>query len=224
MSNPFDFFDKIYCVNLPNSADRRKAVSIQFELFGILDRVIFDFAPVPPKEIKWSNDDFRPGILGCSLSHLKIMFNAIESDCSNFLVFEDDIKLNCDLLDNSMSRLGGSLKEIPPDWDILYLGGKPTAKVERLSNNLVSINDRMLGTYAYAFNRKAVIEFVNLIFEMMFGNACDTILGGYAINKNTFCVYPPLFSTIPGISLVRGANRNYTDDTKRSWERFAPRR
>lgn len=219
MSNSFNFFDKIYCVNLPDSTDRRERVSDIFSDLDILERVVFDYAQPPPKDSKFGkNEKFLPGILGCSLSHLSIFFDAIESGVNNFLIFEDDIQLNLVLNNN---KLINYFIEMPSNWDILYLGGKPSGKVKKYSNNLVSITAPMMGTYSYAFRRKAAKDFVDIMFKGMMDNACDTILGEYAVEKNTFCVYPPLFSTRPGMSLIRGSNRDYIKNTEESWKMFA---
>ena len=40
MSNPLDFFDAIYCINLDERTDRWKHCLIEFKKLGISDRVI----------------------------------------------------------------------------------------------------------------------------------------------------------------------------------------
>ncbi len=39
MKNPFDYFDKIFCINLDSRPDRWKQVQKEFDKVGILDRV-----------------------------------------------------------------------------------------------------------------------------------------------------------------------------------------
>jgi GR25 family glycosyltransferase involved in LPS biosynthesis len=218
MNNSFDFFDKIYCINLPKSKDRKNVVSEEFKKLGILDRVIFDFVSPPPDEVDCY---ILPGKLGCSLSNLKMFFNAFESGANNFLIFEDDVTLN-KFPNETQELLKKSIQQLPKDWDIFYLGGKPTKKIKRFNNNLVIIDSPMLGTYAYAFNRKAAKGFIDKMMSGMMTNACDTLLGIYAAESKSFCVYPPLFSTAPGFSYVRQSERDYTENTNDSWKELGP--
>ena len=39
MKNPFDYFDKIFCINLDSRPDRWESVQKEFDKVGILDRV-----------------------------------------------------------------------------------------------------------------------------------------------------------------------------------------
>jgi len=218
MTNSFDFFDKIYCISLPESKNRKNTVSENFKKLDILDRVIFDFVLPPPDKVKCC---ILPGKLGCSLSNLKMFFNAFESGANNFLVFEDDVKLNKN--SNEIQKLlKKSIQQLPEDWDIFYLGGKPTKKIKRFDNNLVTIDSPMLCTYAYAFNRKAAKGYVEKMMNGIMVHACDSVLGMYAAKLKSYCAYPPLFSTLPGFSYIRQSKRDYAGDIDKSWKKFGP--
>jgi GR25 family glycosyltransferase involved in LPS biosynthesis len=68
------------------------------------------------------NDFFwKKAVMGCALSHLSLWLElASESGaCENYLVLEDDVKFSPDWL----ARWEEAAKEIPADYDVLYLGG-----------------------------------------------------------------------------------------------------
>jgi GR25 family glycosyltransferase involved in LPS biosynthesis len=219
MNNPFDFFDKIYCINLPESVNRKAKVSNVFTDLGILNRVKFDsFTPRPSEGIELSNvKKACPGVFGVSLSNLKVMFDAANNGCKNLLVFEDDIKLKSEVF-RSKSILALAINELPEDWDVLYLGGKPKDKVEKYSNNLVKVG-HMVGAYAYAINGKSLILFLNRFISEINKYPHDGTIGSYAAENNGFCVYPPIISTEPGISVLRNAFRDYEEDTNSFWKK-----
>lgn len=223
MINPFNFFDKIYCINLPDDKERKREVSKVFSSLKILRKVIFISAPRPPVGVVLTNVKIKPsGVLGVSLSNLKAVFDASFNNAKNFLVFEDDIELIIDEdsgLDLFKQRLLASIKELPKDWDILYLGGKPKRKVITYSPNLVKTS-HMVGAYAYAMNRKAMPGFINAITAKIYKYPYDGILGTYGMVNNSYCVYPPMVSTKPGYSVLRGQHRDYREGTRKAWKRM----
>ena len=220
MNNPFDFFDKIYCINLPESVDRKNQVSKVFKDLGILDKVKFDaFTPRPPNGIKLSNVSIScAGVYGVSLSNLKVIFDATNSICKNMLILEDDIKIRNDInYFNKMLSL--AIQELPSNWDILYLGGKPKREVIKYSNHLVKVR-HMVGAYAYALNRRAFIPFINKFIGEIGKYPHDGTIGSFASGNNGFCVYPPLIKTEAGFSVLRNAHRDYDIETDKSWDKY----
>ena len=80
MSNPFEFFDLITCINLRSRPDRWEESKKEFEPLGLLDYVIrFD-------AIKNENPCY-----GNHLSHAKIFELAIINDFSNVLILNNII-------------------------------------------------------------------------------------------------------------------------------------
>jgi hypothetical protein len=109
LSNPFDFFDAIYCINLDSALDRWNAVTSRFENLGIASRIRrFPGIPTP------ANSQ-----IGCALSHRAIVEEAQRLGLKNVLVFEDDVVFTTDataLLQTALQELAGR------DWGLLYLG------------------------------------------------------------------------------------------------------
>ena len=118
MNNPFDFFDKIYCINLDSRKDRWEKCKEKFALLGIEDRVE-RFSGITLSHLPDLNPKIR-GRAGCVLSHASILRKAMELQLGNYLVLEDDFDL-CYDSNECLKSLSSSQKELPNDWHIFYL-------------------------------------------------------------------------------------------------------
>jgi len=72
MKNPFDFFNKIYCINLDRRSDRWEKVSKEFESIEIYDRV----ERFSAFELDIFEDKRRNACYGNHTSHAKCIKNA----------------------------------------------------------------------------------------------------------------------------------------------------
>ena len=115
MSNPFDFFDKIFCINLDNRKDRWEKCLGKFALLGIEGKVerfsaltLSHLTDIAPK---------TRGRAGCALSHATILRKASELKLNNYLVLEDDFDL-CYSPDECLRSLQLSQEELPKEWNI----------------------------------------------------------------------------------------------------------
>ena len=123
--NPFDFFDRIYCIHIPNKK-RRASIEVEFKRVGINGRVQYIHATPPPKGFTMSNMRRAPrGEFGVNLSQIKAIVHAISDGAKRPLFFEDDVIFH----QNAHELLETSLKDLPDDWDILYMGGHPTGPI-----------------------------------------------------------------------------------------------
>jgi GR25 family glycosyltransferase involved in LPS biosynthesis len=64
---------------------------------------------------------FKPGELGCTLSHIKALEWAQDKNWPYVIIIEDDVILAEDFL----KRIKYLMKILPPDWDHIYLSGIP---------------------------------------------------------------------------------------------------
>jgi GR25 family glycosyltransferase involved in LPS biosynthesis len=220
--NPFDPFDNIYCVNLPESTDRWNVVSGEFHKLGILDRVQRCAAQRPVKEIFAANADAYHnypalGMVGCTLSHLKILVDALSRGFNRIFVFEDDVTLT----DDAFERVGTALRELPETWDIFYLGGEPIAPLTRFSPNLVTTN-KFWGSYAYGLNRKCLTHLCNIALDNISNTSWDGHLSIYSRNLEKYCVFPAVCKTVPGFSYVMDKEVDWNTDADEHWRQFAP--
>lgn len=215
MNNPFDFFDRIHCVNLPRSVERKNRVSLEFQKMDILERVTWVWAKAPSQDFVTRNIR-KPGIIGCVLSHMKAITLALEKNARNCLILEDDVIFE----EDSKERLEQGLKQLPEDWTILYFGGSPQENMTGYSSQL-SYSERMHGTIGYALNRKSMYSVLNKYFDELTlefpRNCADNILGDYAKNNKGMTFDPYLCLTSDGISEVQQGYRNYNSYVKSLW-------
>jgi glycosyl transferase, family 25 len=209
----FGFFDRTYCVHLPN-ASRRKLIEVQFERVGIRD-VQYVHASQPPSSFKISNMRREPRAeFGANLSHIKAVVTAIADGAERPLFVEDDIVFH----DDAERMLTAALADLPQDWHLLYIGGHPRAEVTRISPTLAKVGAFSFAE-AYSLKRRALLEF--------FGMWCDRIsrpdamydfvLGEFAAVHNAYCSYPLLCEQPPNMSQISGEIDDKRKLVARGW-------
>ena len=87
MDSPWDFFDFICCINLPERTDRRERMEKVFESVGLTDVNWRDGVRVQCDTVH-----MRDGFVGCSISQKRLLEEARDSGARNILLFEDDLK------------------------------------------------------------------------------------------------------------------------------------
>jgi len=162
MKNPFDYFDKIFCVNLDSRPDRWETVQEEFDKIGVLDKVE-RFSAITPSPIESIHTHgggvISTGSNGCHLSHVSCIKYAKDNNFNNVLMFEDDVKFinwNPDTLTNATKSLNGI------DWNMFYLGGSYAKlhKSDMVAKNLMNVF-KPLCTQSYAVSKKgfdAILE------------------------------------------------------------------
>jgi glycosyl transferase family 25 len=185
--NIFDFFEKIYCINLDTRQDRWEKVKEQFSKFGIEGRVerISGF-------VLDDSESVDSGERSCMISHIKCLKDAKEKNYKNFLILEDDV-----FFSNKFSeKISLALKELPDDWDMLYLGFCPkdiNSKFSKYSDNLFKLESDCFCTHSIAYNQK----FLNILFNN-FDNfikerAYDIMLSTFFHKEfNCYAINPPI--------------------------------
>lgn len=221
MSNPFDFFDKIYCINLLTDHERKSIMQNQFKNLGISERINWVSSPRPHSGYYSSNYKFA-GEFGVVRSQLKAVTNSLSSEVVNGIaIFEDDVLFDKE----SLSLLQETLDNLPKDWDILYLGGRPLEKVEKVIGNIYKVN-KFTSAMSYCISAKSIHEYVAHYIDSMgqrFPDACcDNILNDFILRKGKrgYVMYPNLTSTIPGESTLRNDFRDYRPIFDAHWKKY----
>lgn len=131
-----------------------------------------------------------PGAVGCALSHLNL-WNSVQTH-KNLVVFEDDIKL----CDNFKSRLHELFKEVPDDWELLYLGShiKPKILEESKRPYFVPVGKQVNGTGSYVVNKAGAEKLRKICFPLN-ENQIDTIMYNKFKFFKVYHANPPLVST-----------------------------
>ena len=149
----FDAFQRIYVINLPSRADRRRAVLAELARAGIAanDPRLRIFPGVRPDE---AGGFPTVGTRGCYLSHLGIVREAVADGLDNVLILEDDLAL----APLAFVPQPGLLAELAQgDWDFAYsghveAGGDPngppvweTTQAALVCAHFYALNRRVLG-------------------------------------------------------------------------------
>lgn len=159
MNNPFNFFDKIYCINLKERTDRWEQCLKNFEKLEITNYERIDAIKV--------NGDIHPkrkGQIGCALSFCKTFEKALNDNHQQVLIFEDDFEFNMSN-EQLFSELKSSISELPEQWDSFYLGctlidcyGR--FPIEKYSKNLFKIKSAH-ALHSTAFSKNGLLKIKN---------------------------------------------------------------
>lgn len=157
------FFDHIYCINLKRRIDRWEECKEEFfkhgldvEQFEAVDGQLFDWREYFTVFPFGKGHDLDAGkismnIAGLVKTHQWILQDAISKGYDSILILEDDVTFD-DMLNYKFSLL---IKELPEDWDLLYLGTQNfTAMPIKLSSRLGKPNES-LGLHAIGVNSTA---------------------------------------------------------------------
>ena len=230
MSNPFLFFDKIYCINLDERIDRWERCMARFEKLGIKDKIVRFSA------VKFSVSDIRfkkiCGQAGCSMSHFIIAQDAKNNNYKNYLVLEDDFEFY-DSVETVLYNLEKSLSSLPEDWDLFYLGGNLTdhygiPPIENYSQSLFKLN-ACHTTHAFAVNGRFYNKFLanapsmDSISEWVSKNeTVDVFLSRFVHRfSNSFICNPPILFQEQGFSDIESTNVDYRNWISSTFAHFS---
>jgi hypothetical protein len=167
-----------YLINLKRREDRLESAKREFEN---QDSSFYVFTAF----------DMMPGWLGCLRSHLQILRDHRERHKpmpSEFAIFEDDVKFRAHPV---MVVILPIMDELPPDWDMLYLGCSPQEPFERYSEHLYKMGKNHT-THAIIWHYRpggAIDYILSKDWDMKY----DLLLSEYIHPKfNCFCTYPLL--------------------------------
>lgn len=197
---------KLWCriVNLERRNDRWETMKQQLEKsLRIIPFSRFD--AIDGKHVKWDRklqclfapNDYRMrrGIVGCALSHIKILQDCVKHN-NTVIVLEDDVKL-VDDFESHVLKLLEKMKKT--EWDLIYLGHtlRPGVKQPLESgcfkrNTRDSIRYSLGGTGGYMINPTGAKRLLDFIEKRGMTNAIDTVQQLFADTGNVFYVNPRL--------------------------------
>ena len=128
---------------------------------------------------------------------------AAESDgCDSLLVFEDDVEF----ADDIALRIDHVMRELPPNWSFLYLGGfhrRPLIPV----SDAVGLASYTLSTFAFAIRRPSFEVF--LTFDLESADAIDLRLARLQTARPFHCVRPNIAWVDCDYSDIQGSVSNH---------------
>jgi GR25 family glycosyltransferase involved in LPS biosynthesis len=123
-----DRIGEVHIINLARRPDRllkfkenHDSWTKQVCLRPAYDGKALDLSPSMAKLFATNDFKWKKAIMGCALSHLSLWLDLAQEQpsCENYLILEDDVKFSKDWL----SVWATAAKNIPEDYDVLYLGG-----------------------------------------------------------------------------------------------------
>jgi GR25 family glycosyltransferase involved in LPS biosynthesis len=164
----------IIVISLERAKERRERIKIQLSSLGleamIMDAVDGKFLSDSQKNKIIKNpvtgfrdgETFKPGEIGCLMSHIKAIKLAKEKKWNDVLILEDDVVLSEDF-NKGIKFL---MRIIPADWEHIYLGGHIYFMAPPVFEPAVLPSQfKISGAYAY-FLRKSAYD--NVLSEMSY--------------------------------------------------------
>jgi len=195
-----------YVVNLDRRPDRMKDFDkvspVKYTKFSAIDGK--GLKPnIQLQQIFEHNDyNMRSGMVGCAMSHIKLLIQLVKSDQKMYCILEDDVTFT----DNFVQKVRQVLKDVDKqEWDFIYLGhhlypqhredrfyNKQTKpQITRWSKNLSLIRS-MGGTFGYIITKVGAEKILNFINTNSMTNGIDTVYQKASNTVNTFYCYPHL--------------------------------
>lgn len=198
-----NYFDKTFCINLDSRPDRWQSAteefkkhSLQVERISGIDgsKMNLDF----PQEIK-------EGAVGCALSQLFAIKYAKQLGLNNFLLLEDDVQFEDDI--NNVFE--DYVKEVPEDWDMLYLGGQHYhgMNLQKISEHVYKC-EYTLAAHSVAFKSTVYDRFINNLIDIT--KPCDVHYAESHKEINAYVFIPHLTWQKNSFSDIEKTNVDYT--------------
>jgi glycosyl transferase family 25 len=162
--------NKAYVINLSHRTDRWEEIQKKFANTGI-ELVRWDAVYGKKLDDKLIKDMTTPfcynfcsyGMIGCWLSHLTLWYHIVENNETNILILEDD----AEPVENFNEILKETLRNLPKDWEFLYLGYIYGNMSE--ANLIKKINDKhdiitlreIYGTHAYILTNECAHKLIS---------------------------------------------------------------
>jgi GR25 family glycosyltransferase involved in LPS biosynthesis len=213
--NPFDFFNKIFYINLDSRPERKEAAEALFSKYGIKAERFPAIQLSPEQNENLRQDgcffrgDERPEharfTKSCSLSHLSVILRAKLMGYDNVLVFEDDIVFREDILQELSLALEDLKKQ--ERWDMFYIGCNPL-RYQKVTDHL-GRSKGALAAHAYAVNRHFYDTILNIPFRQL--PCTDMYYHTLGVNdkNNVYMALQNLAWQAPSYSTLEETNVDY---------------
>jgi glycosyl transferase family 25 len=208
MKNIKDIKNAFY-INLEHRKDRKEHVEQQLNNIGI-------------KAERFNAIKLDQGAVGCSLSHLKCLENALKNEWDHVLICEDDITfLNPSLFINQLNYFLENIET--KSWDVVLLGGNIIPPYQNINKSCVKVS-KCQTTTGYIVQKHYIPILIANIKEgvnNLIKNPTKHVF--YAIDKywfslqqrdNWFLIIPLTVTQKPGYSDIEKKNTDYQNIMK----------
>lgn len=146
--------EKAFCINLDHRQDRLHLVMEQFTKHDLkVERI----AAVDGRTGEYKNEKCDSYNNACTLSHMKVIEQAKAEGLKTIMILEDDVILH----KYFVQLLEECMLDIPPGWDMLYLGGTHRKKPQLITSKIFRVV-QTLTTHAYIIRSQMFDEVLKL--------------------------------------------------------------
>jgi hypothetical protein len=203
----FEYFDKVFLINLDKRKDRLERCNTIFTENNVLDLVerFPGIIPDTSMNIPYTKDTekIKIPLYGCLLSHISIIKKAKAEGLKTVLVLEDDVDfINIETIDKAVDQLKNK------DWSLFYLGSNTHIPLTRVDPNLLILK-KGYATHAIAYHANFYDYFIES-FEQKKIDIIDVWLSDNGQEKfPSYCTYPITAVQISNYSDIHEAFANY---------------
>jgi GR25 family glycosyltransferase involved in LPS biosynthesis len=198
------YFEKVFVINM--DTDTKRLESVTNELNKINTKFIRTPGIIADKGLRsqegtfWGKYFNPSSAFGISQAHHKIWKTVVEKNYSSVLCLEDDINF----VDNISDIIPKAMKELPDDWDILYLGCITCCDMDNISiyekiieyinptlknySTYLNTGGIFFGTEAYAISNKGARKLLEQIGKINWHVDLDITFS--TNNLNSFKIKP----------------------------------
>lgn len=208
MRKAFEYFNKVFLINLDKRKDRLDRCNDIFEQNNVRDLVerFPGIVPDSSGDIPFTKDTekIKVPLYGCLLSHVNIIKRAKEEGLKSILVLEDDVDfINVDYIDKSVEQLKNK------EWSLFYLGANTHVPLNKVDENLLVLK-KGYATHAVAYHESFYDYFIEN-FERRNIHIIDVWLSDYGQeNFKSYCTFPITAVQISNHSDIHDAFADYS--------------
>lgn len=195
----WSFAGAIYCISLADREDRTRSATAEFHKVGICRQLIF----YRPERL-----DSSP-IEGIWNSHREVARHAIAGGYTRALIFEDDVKFVRSLEPERVARIASSLRRLPADWQVFFLGHWPL-RMKFLARDLVQTASGCC--HAYIANRPMLEWLATSDYHVLKVTGRRNYIGKGI--DSMFAGLDRAFATYPMIAIQSSSPSNHIRATK----------
>jgi GR25 family glycosyltransferase involved in LPS biosynthesis len=200
-----EYIDKVYYINLDHRIDRKEHILNELKNIGFSDDKIIRFSAI----------SHQLGCIGCGLSHINVLKDALNNGYKNIIVFEDDFKFIIN--NNEFNSLLNQFITENNNYKICLLAYN-LIKGEQINDYLIEAH-RCQTTSGYLINHTFMTDLINTFTEAVNGLLQGKPIPIYAIdmfmmrhqgkNKQFYAIKPKMGVQITSYSDIEKRITNY---------------
>lgn len=199
---------EVFVINLNRRRDRIekfvKNYPIKYTLFEAVDGKKLKPTALLQKIFENNKYNMNRGVIGCSLSHIKLLIKLVNSDKKAYLILEDDITFT-DKFNDKFNAIIGNMNQ--HNWDLIYLGHHLTSdnrkdgwqnsskiRIDKCDKKS-SLRNSLGGNFGYLISKSGAEKILEYINTNGIETEIDNVFQNCSDELNVFYIYPHLVFT-----------------------------